>query len=224
MLNFAIIIFAILVLSFGINMMLSYATGGFYRVFVAPGIVLHELSHAFFCLLTGAKVTSINMFKKDGGEVKHGHSKIPVLGPILISLAPFFIGAVAIFFLSKFIGFRSIDASGISLNFPSMIHTFSDSIKSINFSSYKTVVAFYLVLSIAVTMTPSVVDMRNILFSILILLIAAFIIIRYTHFRPNLSFLVTPELVSILITILALLILAFIFSIVIFAIKNMFSA
>lgn len=224
MLQFAIIIFAILILSFGINMMLSYATGGLYRIFVAPGIILHELSHALFCLLTGAKVVSINLFKKDGGEVKHGHSKIPILGSILISLSPFVIGALAIFFLSKYIGFKSIDISDFSLNAQSIVHWFADSIKSIDFSNAKTVIAFYLVLSIAVTMTPSVQDMRNIIFSILVLLIIIFIVFKYTAFRPNLSFLFTPELASILITVLALLILAFILSIVIFAIKNMFFA
>ena len=204
-------------------MMLSYATGGFYRIFVAPGIILHELSHAFFCLLTGAKVTAIDMFKKDGGEVKHGHSKVPILGPILISLSPFFIGAIAIFFLSRFIGFRSLDVTQVSFNAPGLLHWVIDSLKSIDFGSYRTIIAFYLVLSIAVTMTPSVVDMRNILFSILVLLLAAYIIIKYTSFRPDLSFLLRPELMSILVTILALLILAFIFSIVVFAIKNMFS-
>lgn len=224
MLQLSVIIFAILVLSFGINMMLSYATGGFYRIFVAPGIILHELSHAFFCLLTGAKVSAINVFKPDGGEVKHGHSRIPIIGPVLISLAPFFVGAIAIFFLSKFIGFKSLDISDIQLNAPSIMNSLIESLESINFSSVKTIVAFYLVLSIAVTMTPSVIDMRNILFSILVLLLAAFIIYKYTNFRPDLSFLATPELMSILITILALLIVAFIFSIFVFAIKNLFTS
>jgi hypothetical protein len=224
MLQFAIIIFSILILSFGINMMLSYSTGGFYRVFVAPGIVLHELSHAFFCLLTGAKVISINMFKKEGGEVKHGHSKVPILGPILISLSPFVIGALAIFFLSKYIGFKSLNIREVSFNAQSIVHWLIDSIKSINFRSARTAVAFYLVLSIAVTMTPSVEDMRNILLSLLVLLGVVFIVFKYSTFRPNLGFLITPELISILITILALLILAFFLSIVVFAIKNMFSA
>lgn len=223
MLQFVIIIISILVLSFGINMMLSYSTGGFYRIFVAPGIILHELSHAFFCLLTGAKVISIDMFKKEGGEVKHGHSKVPILGPILISLAPFVVGALAIFFLSKYVGFKTIGISEISFNFQSVSQWFIESMKSINFGNIRTVVAFYLVLSIAVTMIPSVTDMKNIFFSIIAVFIVVFIIIRYTSFRPNLSFLITPELVSILITVLALLILAFFLSIVIFAIKNMFS-
>ncbi|MFA7244409.1 MAG: M50 family metallopeptidase [Patescibacteria group bacterium] len=205
-------------------MMLSYATGGFYRIFVAPGIILHELSHAFFCLLTGAKVVSINFFKSDGGEVKHGHSKIPIIGPILISLSPFVIGALAIYFLSKFIGFKTLNVSEVTFNAQSIFHWFIDSMKSLNFTSISTIVAFYLILSIAVTMTPSVVDMRNILVSILVILFVVFIIFRYTHFRPSLGFLATPELISILVTVLALLILAFILSIFIFAIKNMFSA
>jgi hypothetical protein len=224
MLQFVIIIIAILILSFGINMMLSYSIGGFYRIFVAPGIILHELSHAFFCLLTGAKVISIDMFKKEGGEVKHGHSKVPILGPILISLAPFAVGAIAIYFLSKYIGFKTMSINDFSFNAQSIVPWFVESMKSINFGNVRTVIAFYLVLSVAVTMTPSVTDMKNIFFSIITVLIAVFIIARYTSFRPNLSFLITPELVSILITVLALLILAFFLSIVIFAIKNMFSA
>ena len=42
-----------------------------FRLFVAPGIIVHEYSHALACLLTGTKIHEIKLFKRDGGHVKH---------------------------------------------------------------------------------------------------------------------------------------------------------
>ncbi len=45
--------------------------GKIYRIFVTPGILVHELSHALACLLMGAKVTDMTIFDKEGGHVTH---------------------------------------------------------------------------------------------------------------------------------------------------------
>jgi len=57
-------------------------------VFLWPGVVLHEMSHAAACLVTGAKIHEIKFFKAGGGYVLHEPSRIPVVGRVLISLAP----------------------------------------------------------------------------------------------------------------------------------------
>jgi hypothetical protein len=56
---------------------------------IAPGVAVHELSHALACLLTGAKIHSMVLFRSDGsGEVRHGPPKIKYIGDMLIALAP----------------------------------------------------------------------------------------------------------------------------------------
>lgn len=36
-----------------------------------PGVMIHELSHAFFALITGARITEIALFKPDGDSLGH---------------------------------------------------------------------------------------------------------------------------------------------------------
>lgn len=56
---------------------------------IAPGVAVHELSHAAACVLTGAKVHSMVLFRPDGsGEVRHGPPKIRYIGDTFIALAP----------------------------------------------------------------------------------------------------------------------------------------
>jgi len=38
---------------------------------LAAGVIIHELSHALFALLTGAKVTEVALFKPDGNSLGH---------------------------------------------------------------------------------------------------------------------------------------------------------
>ena len=221
MFEFLVLIIAIIVLSFGINMLLLYSVGGLYRIFVAPGIILHELSHAFGCLITLAPIESINVFKKDGGEVKHGKSKIPVIGQLVISLAPFIVGAQAIYFLSKLLGVNSTSVSDLNYNFSGMLSWVKHAFANIDIANWKSWVAMYLVLSIAVTMTPSVQDMKNISLTIVVIAIIGFVLKRYLDWHPNLSFLGNPALITILTTTLVLLLFGLVLSILVFAIKSL---
>ncbi len=223
MFSFAVIIVAIFFLSFAINMLMLNSVGPFYRLVVVPGVIVHELSHAFACFITGAKVTGISMFKKDGGEVRHGHSSIPILGPIFISIAPFIIGAIAIFLLSKLIGFKAVNLTEYDFNPQNIVLLIKSTFGTLDLSKVKTWIALYLVLSIAVTMIPSVQDMKNILFSLIVLFLIVFIVYRYTHFRPDLTFLLHPESYIVLTSVLFLLIITLILSILIYTIKAAFT-
>ncbi|MCD4656429.1 MAG: M50 family metallopeptidase [Planctomycetes bacterium] len=63
-----------------------------FRIFVAPGIIIHEYSHAIACILTRAKIREIKLFKRDGGHVAHEAPKWPpkfkFLSNVFISFAP----------------------------------------------------------------------------------------------------------------------------------------
>ena len=219
LIKFLILFISILVLSFGINSFLLASIGGIYRLFVAPGVILHELSHAFACFFTGTKVTSINMFKKEGGEVRHARSKIPILGPIVISLAPFLVGGVAIYFFSRFMGLQALDISEFSLNPAEFIETIKQSFIGIELNDVTNWVLLYLALSIAVTMIPSLRDFANIIVSLILAGIIIFLVYRYTPFRFDPGWVLRPELFIVMGAVVALLIVSLILSIIIYAIK-----
>jgi hypothetical protein len=61
-----------------------------HRIFVTPGIIVHELSHAVACLLMGAKITEISFFSEEGGHVTHAKARVPLIGQPIISMAPMF--------------------------------------------------------------------------------------------------------------------------------------
>lgn len=220
MFTFAIIIITILFLSFAINMMLLYSVGSFYRIFVIPGVIVHELSHAFACFVTGAKVTGIYLFKKDGGEVRHGKSGVPILGAIVISTAPFIVGALAIFILSKLIGFKPINLIDYHFSPQNIVHLIKTSFSNLDLGKIKTWFSLYLITSIAVTMIPSLQDMKNMMISLILVFATIFIVFKYTNFRPDLHFLLQPEFVICLTSVLFLLIITFFLSIIIFVIAS----
>lgn len=222
--SFILVVLVILfvILSYLINyFLLNSVFGRGYRIFVAPGIILHEFAHALLCILTGAKITKISFFNKDGGSVQHGPSKIPVVGPILISLAPFAFGLAAIFYLSKIIGMREVDLTTFHLSYDSVIHFVRSVFSQIDFHSWRNWLILYMTLSVAVTMTPSGQDLRNISLILILLGIIAFLLLRYTHFSFSLSFLPLPKIIILLNTVAVLLILALVLSIVIFLLSKL---
>lgn len=220
-LKFLILIFAVVVISFLINMLLAQTILGMgYRIFVAPGIVLHELSHALLCVLTGAKISKISFFDRDGGEVKHTASAIPIIGQVLISLAPFFFGALAIYFCSRMLGISGVDVSSIDISKDGLLHYFTQNISNLKLNDFKTYIILYLVISIAVTMTPSWQDLRNIFLSSILIFIVSYFLIHYKVLY--LSSVTVPQTAFTLFSvILFLLILAFFFSIIIFILSKL---
>lgn len=143
--------------------------GPFFRLFVVPGVILHELAHAFFCLMTGAKIRRIRLFKREGGEVAHEQAKIPILGPLLITLAPLLIGLFAIIVIGKKIvpNVGSIPVGTTLQDFPVF---FSSIVRSVSWNDTATWVALYLILSIGATLAPSIQDLKNSWFPLVLLM------------------------------------------------------
>ncbi len=79
----------IIFLSFGIKVLWSkYAKERVLNVFLYPGTIVHECSHAVMCLVTGATITEFNLLRLEGAEIKYDRPKIPVFGDFLIVFAP----------------------------------------------------------------------------------------------------------------------------------------
>ncbi len=218
-----ILVVLLLVISFLIDYFLSHSfIGKKYRIFVGLGVVLHEFSHAFFCIITGAKISKISLFDKEGGRVEHTPSRVPILGSILISYSPLFIGLVAIFYLSRFIGLNDINISFFPFNNLNIMDKLLQLISLFNFTDIKSWAIFYLTISIIVTMTPSLQDFKNSIFPsillIAILAVASYFINFHTFFEGE----IILKLFVMLSTILLLLIFSLLLSIIIYVFSKIF--
>lgn len=219
--QFALYIVIILVMAYLVDFFLMRSVvGRGYRIFVAPGVIVHELSHAFFCLLTGAKITKISFFEKDGGSVTHSQSKVPIIGSILISLAPFAVGAVSIFFLSRWLGFNMSETLS-KAGFNNVIDFTKNVLQGIDWKNYKNWVILYLIISIAVTMLPSFQDMKNTFLALILTGGLIFIFYKYAGLVVNLPPYWFDKMFIVLSTVIILLFIALIFSSIIYLLSKL---
>jgi hypothetical protein len=80
-----------------------------YIGLTAPGIMVHELGHAFFCFVFGHRINGIQLFKpgSDGtlGYVNHSYnpkSHYQTIGNFFIGTGPIWFGAAAIYIMSLY--------------------------------------------------------------------------------------------------------------------------
>ncbi len=222
--NIIILFVVILFASFSIDYLLSHSLlGQRYRIFVAPGVIVHELSHAVFCVLTGAKITKISLFDKTGGYVEHRPSKIPILGQFLISFSPFAFGLLIIYFLILRLGLSNANFSLLPFS-PTelLVQTFA-AVRQIGFFNSQNLVFLYLITSICVTMTPSWQDLANALISVVVLSIIGIGSFLFLHYKLTLLATLLNPISVMLTTVLFLLILLLVLSIIIYMISFIFN-
>lgn len=106
---------------------LSYATCGLWTKyinskmvngFLMPGAIVHELSHALLCLVTGTTIKELNLFTSNTTGIKYDKPKIPFLFDFIIAAAPMFGCAFFIFFISKLLS----NPIHLDTTFPREIH------------------------------------------------------------------------------------------------------
>ena len=137
-----LLLVSVLVLSYAANYWLSRIfVGRTYRYLIAPGVIIHEYSHAVGCVLTGARIRQIRVFDERGGAVVHEESRF-ALGQGIISVAPVFGAAIAVYVLAvllvpEFVGLRELQIS-----------------------SWQFLVFAYLAASITAAMAPSRQDLK----------------------------------------------------------------
>src|SRR5205807_788138 len=74
-----VLLVATLGLSYLANYWLSRLfPGKLYRYLVAPGVIVHEYSHAVGCLVTGTPVREVRVFDPSGGKVTHEAPRFPL--------------------------------------------------------------------------------------------------------------------------------------------------
>lgn len=135
-----------------------------YRFFVAPGVIVHELSHAVGCLLTNSQITEINFWKPSGGHVKHIPSADPikrVIADPIIALAPIggtFITLVVVTYLMVPDLFDLLNHVDYGLV-----------MGAIDVRRWQTWLYLYITTSLLATIAPSKTDMRYALASLVVL-------------------------------------------------------
>lgn len=82
----------------------KYADAKIIKVFLLPGSIVHNLSHAIVCLITGTTIKELNLFALNDSEIKYDKPKIPVVFDFLIIAASIFGCAFFIFFISTILG------------------------------------------------------------------------------------------------------------------------
>lgn len=73
------------------------------RLILFPGVIVHELSHALACLLTGTPIHELSFWDERGGHVIHDKPKLPFVTQPIISFAPFPVGIFLLVWLSHYI-------------------------------------------------------------------------------------------------------------------------
>jgi hypothetical protein len=147
-------------------------TKGAHRFFVFLGVIVHEYSHAFGCLITGTKIKEIKLFEETGGHVTHVRRNAFITS--IIAMMPLF-GCSAFLLLLAYL-FKHIGVTfrttGISLGSTNFINNFSQIIIAAGWTFYDNIVEFsvitifffiflYFVGSVAATIAPSTTDLKN---------------------------------------------------------------
>jgi hypothetical protein len=126
------------------------------------GIFIHEACHALASIITGGKVASIRVTSTEG-SVSHYPSKIPVIGPILIALAPLF-GGLALLGLVDHFWLKT----GVNLDSSSISQAFVSFFSNLKLFSWQALVWLAICLNIGVMLGPSKQDLKNIWLIVLV--------------------------------------------------------
>lgn len=169
---------------------------------IAPGVVVHELSHAAACLLTGAKVHSMVLFRSDGsGEVRHGPPKLKYVGDVLIALAPLIGCSLCLWMLGVLlrspVNLYEVSAEGVQPNQLAFLWNMAGlvwrdlglAVQTTSLSSWRTWVFLYFAMCFTLGMAPSRQDLKNgavgILVVTLIVLVLHLVVDRLIAARNN---------------------------------------
>ncbi len=204
-LAFIFIWIAILIfMSRAVDHMLRRSLGsGLYMFIVSPGVAIHELSHALGCLLTGARVVEVKLISKHGGYVKHTQPKVPVIGPVIISLFPLFGGVLFIWVIALAMNYSGI--SLLDLRDPlSSAHRLVGFFAS-NYMLWHFWIFLYLLVSVSASLGPSNRDIKNCLLGLIILaLIAAAMIETSEYLADGLDHIGRPLMAGMNLTLFLL--------------------
>jgi hypothetical protein len=135
------------------------------RLLYYIGALVHEISHAILCVLTGAKIEDFVVFSEQP-HVVHQKSKIPLLGELLISAAPIAGGLLFLFLINRFVlgNYFTIPTVVFSdwCDWPSLLAMPLALLMQIRLFQWQSWVAILLSLNAGAMLGPSVRDLKNV--------------------------------------------------------------
>jgi len=131
------------------------------------GAFIHESSHALVALATGAKVHKFKVITYQP-QVVYSNSKIPILGNLLVSIAPILGGLTFLFFVNKYFLANQFIMPAFS-NWKFFLIDFLKFIKQINILEWQNLVLLFLFLNMGAMLGPSWQDLKNVWILIIIL-------------------------------------------------------
>lgn len=132
------------------------------------GIFIHESSHALLCILTGAKISEYKVLVEQP-HVSYSNSRIPIIGNLLIAIAPIFGGLLVLYFVREYFFINQY----VMPQFYDWKLLISDSInflKQINFTNWKNLLTIFLFLNAGAMIGPSWQDLKNVWYWIILLM------------------------------------------------------
>lgn len=159
---------------------------GLYYLISAPGVVVHECTHIAGCLITGAKIKKVVFFSEQGGSVTYQSPKVPLLGNVIIGTAPLFgiplvlAGLTWLFgtyfgctLFSSVPSLTSLAGAGALLS-SALLILYENLVVEFNgwFLLY-----LYLTISLVLSLSPSMQDIKNALAGLVILTLLGLLVI-----------------------------------------------
>jgi hypothetical protein len=214
----------VMVISMVLDRFWSHALSkrGLYYFISAPGIVVHECTHIAGCLITGAKIKKVVFFSEHGGSVTYLSPKVPLLGDVIIGTAPLFgiplMLAGLTWLFGTYLGctlfitvpsLNSLAGAGALLTSTLLILYLNLVVK---FNGWF-LLYLYLTVSLVLSLSPSMQDMKNALTGLVILIISGLLIIAsasvvivllgavMTLFATGLGLGLAFELIAIIVTV-----------------------
>ena len=154
--------------------------------FTAPGVMIHELGHIFFCLLFRHEILEVKLFSPDRsgtlGYVSHRYnlrSYYQRIGNFFIGTGPIWFGVIVIYLLSWFLLPSGMMTAGGS--FSDQLSAFLSGFFMKEFwCSWKTLLWIYLCFSITTHITLSGADLEGakdgVIFMVILIFILSFIL------------------------------------------------
>ena len=155
-----------------------------FRFLITPGVIIHEFSHALACFMTGAKVESIKVFDKEGGEVVHGEPYLKFLGPTIISMAPI-VGGMFMFYLWSGIIDIPFGFDGNNSAIIGSADSFIRHLLKVDWLSWEIWLYLYGCLNLVIAISPSMQDFTNCKWELLIIFLVIGLFEYFSFYSGN---------------------------------------